>query len=236
MSPSQVFEFTTEDMSELVRLGCQLAFLDEFRIIGVTRYSSPDSPEVLVFNTLAPQGQNLQRFKLPSEYRNRHANIHLDHYRTLGVSDEDGPLAVDSTKGIVLLEFCQPQVFLILRTQTLIKRVDPMSTDVQIPWDEWGGGAMAVEAPDVSYRLIAIHGSHVLALLNDGEAGRHTRVFDFSPQGSDRGRFLGGEDSGTERRAVPVDDEVGSLRPLDGSIVSHTVSLFPCFALEDTVD
>jgi hypothetical protein len=130
------------DGSGLIGLDHEPAFLNEFRIVVVTHSISPDPPELFVFNTLVPQDhpRSLQQFNLPPKYHNWYANIHLDHDRSLGTLNNDGPLMVDSTQAIVLVDMVsdlgEPEVFLIVQTQFLIEHVCSVGTDVQIPCQE----------------------------------------------------------------------------------------------------
>jgi hypothetical protein len=249
MSPSQVFDCSSVDGSGLLTEDSQFVFLDEFRVMAISRHTHLESLEILVFNTLVPQGhpRGLRRLNLPPKYRDTRASIHVDPYRSLGPSNSDGPITVDPAQAIVLVNLVsrhakKPQVLLILRVQPLIEHVCSMSTYVQTPWDEWGRDSMVMEIFYGSFYLAAVHGSRVLGLLRGEGRARRTYTFDFGLWGSDTLHFSYGNDGGAERRAV---FEVGYLMfeecngvgtwggdPIGDSLVSYGVSLLPHSSLE----
>ena len=209
---SQVFDRSSADGSGLIGWNCQAAFLDEFRILVVFWNNFPHAPELFVFNTLLPQDhpRHLRRFRLPPKHNQRSVHVHLDRDRSLGTVDRDGPLLVDPTQAILIMDLSptnlEPHAFLILRMQDLIEHACSMRTGVQIPWDEWGKGAVVIEIPiDSTYLSTIIHGARVLAIRNTHrgpEEHHRIHIFDFSRRASTALPLLDGGDGGTERRAA----------------------------------
>lgn len=216
----------------------------------------PDSPELAVFNTLVPQDhpRNLRRFRLPPKYLLRSARVHLDRDRSLGTVNRDGPLIVDPTQAILIMDLSpnvpEPRIFLILRMQPLIEHACSMRADVQIPWDEWGRDAVAMEIPmDSTYFTTITHGARVLAIRNTrhGPEERYLiHTFDFSRRGSAALPLSDENDGGTERRALFKDGRScvfgggdgmipWGLQSLGDSIMFYVVSLPSSSTIEGAV-
>lgn len=244
-----------------IRDGSQVAFLDEFRIMVTYRDNPLVAPELLVFNTFVPQDHpgNMRRFRLPPKYRDWSTRVHLDHDRSLGAVNRDGPLITDPTQAIFVMDLSpnppEPAVLLVLRMQPLIKLTCSTRTDVQIPWDEWGRGSVVLEIPRTQTHhiyLATVHGARLLAVYGAarGDVHRSLHLFDFSWKGcavlppSDR------NDDGPERKA-PFEhgrscafnrgDWVSpwGLQSLGDSIVAvgtNLVSLRPFSTVRDAID
>ena len=207
----QVFDRSSVDGTELVRWNCQIAFLDEFRVV-VSLCRFPLTPEISVLNTLLPQDhpRHMRRFRLPQKYGQRGAHVRLDRDRSLGTVDRDGPLIVDPTQAILTIYLTstnrQPHTLVILRMQPLIEHTCSMRTDVQIPWEDWGRDAVVVEVPiDCSSLTTAVHGARVLAIHHTRrgpEECHRIYIFDFSRRASSALPLSGNEVGGTERRVA----------------------------------
>lgn len=208
----QVFDRSSVDGSGLIGWNCQAAFLDEFRILVVFWNNFPHAPELFVFNTLLPQDhpRHLRRFRLPPKHNQRSVHVHLDRDRSLGTVDRDGPLLVDPSQAILIMDLSptnrEPHAFLILRMQDLIEHSCSMRTEVQIPWDEWGKGAVVVEIPiDSTYLSTIVHGARLLAIRNTHhgpEEHHRIHIFDFSRRASTALPLSDGSDGGMERRVM----------------------------------
>jgi hypothetical protein len=244
--PFQVFDCSNTGGSRLTGGYHHVEFLDEFRIIAASTETFADAPELFVFNTLIPQGRpkNVRRLELPPKYQHRHCNLYLDDDRSLGKFNRDGPLIVDPTHSIVLLELAschQQSIFLILRAQSLIECACSMRTDDQMPWDECRRGAVDMKTLvdcDPCLGGVAIHGSRVLMFLRDYRGTCYTLVHDFGPRGNGAPLSLDGNGGGTVRVAVSEDDpdsyfgETLSASPwrtqsLGGSVAIFVVNSFP---------
>ena len=122
MLPSQVFHRSSTDGSGLLGYNFQIAFLDEFRFMALYYDNSPNDPELFVFNTLIPQDhpRNLRRFGLPQGLQECEVRISLDHDRSSGAVNRDGPLIVDPTQTVSVVDLRsrlgEQRGFLILRT------------------------------------------------------------------------------------------------------------------------
>jgi len=242
MSP-QVLDRSNADRSGPTQWNRQVAFLDEFRIMVLYDSAFPDTPELAVFNTLLPQDHpgNPRRFRLPPVSVGRGVHVHLDRDRSLGKVNRDGPLVVDPTQAIIIMSLfptvLEPQILFVLRAQPLIECVRSMGTDTQIPWDEWGRGAVVMEIPSGRGGLTAIHGTHVLVICDTYQGARYRiHAFDFSLRGSAILPLLEGNDGRVEKRHVFEDgwtcefeagDEMGlcDLQPLGDTIPLSAVSL-----------
>jgi len=244
---SQVFDRSSADGSGLIKMDSRAAFLDEFRILVVPPSNFPHPPELFVFDTLFPQDhpRHLRRFRLPPKHSQQDVHVHLDPDRSLGTVERDDPLLVDPTQVIFIIDLSQtarePRFFLILRMQDLIERACSMRTEVQIPWDEWGRGAVVIKIPtEGTYLSIAIYGARLLAIRNThpgpGEHHHRIHIFDFSRRASTALTVSDGSDGRTERRvlfkagrscAFEGDTEVRSwcLQPLGDSVVFCAVSI-----------
>ena len=238
---------SSAERSEPIQWNCQVTFLDEFRIAVLYDNVFPGAPELAIFNTLVPQGHpgNLRRFKLPPVTVGRTVHVHLDRDRSLGTVNRDGHLIVDPSQAILILKISQTvqerQIFFVLRTQSLIERACSMRADTQIPWDEWGRGAVVMEIPTGSGALTIVHGTHVLVIDEIHGPGANYRVcrFDFGRWGSATLPFLDENDGGAGRRAVFEDGRscefeggdgmsLYDLQPLGDTIPLSVVSLLSC--------
>lgn len=208
MSLSQLFDRSSRDGSGLIRSPCNIAFLDEFRVV-VSYYNNPSDAAFVVFNTLFPQDHpnNVRRFMLPPKYHGCGAQMHLGRHRSLGAMDGDGHLIVDPNQAILAMTLSpDDRVFLILRTQPLIEHACSIRTDVQIPWDEWGRSAVVMKNPTrFNTSIPFIHGARMLVVHRPYSIPldhRHIHAFDFSRWGTAALPLSDGIDGGTERRAV----------------------------------
>lgn len=212
LMPSQVFSRSIVDGINRMRQGHQVAFLDEFRIIMTSYNDFPIGLELLVCNTHVPQDhpRNLRPFRFPSKYRNRNACLYLHHDRSIGTANKDGPLLIDPTQAIFIIELPlsppRPGVLLALRVQPLIELACLMHTDAVIPWDQWGRDSVAMEIPMTLFSRIhtsAIHGARLLVTRGIGheDERRSLHVFDFSRKGSAALPFSAGGDR-IQRRAL----------------------------------
>ena len=248
MSFSQVFSSSNADRQQ----NYLAAFLDEFRIMLVCHRNSITDPEPLVVNTLVPQDhpKNLRRFKFPEKYRNMGAYMHRDRDRSLGAVDRDGPLITDPAQAILMIGLSahlpKLSVLLVVRIQPLIELACSTRTEIEVPWDEWGRGSVAVEIPQTPASSIyspTIHGSRLLVMHSIEGTGerRGLRVFDFSRKGSAALPLSDESDSGAERKVLFTDRpscafegvdwrELRYLQSVGDSIAFHTVSLLSlCF-------
>ena len=248
MLPPQVFDRSSVDGTGLIRWNCQVAFLDEFRVVVALWNDFPFPPGLSVFNTLLPQDhpRHMRQFKLPPKHGQRSARVHLDRDRSLGTVDRDGPLIVDPTQAILVMDLSpsvrQPQTLIILRMHPLIEHTCSMRPEVQIPWDEWGRDAVVMEIPiDFTYSTITIHGARVLAIhqtRRDPEDCHRIHVFDFSRRATSALPPLGDKVGGSERRVAfkggrncALEGGEGmsawGLRSLGDSVVFYKVSIPP---------
>jgi len=234
-----------------------VVFLDEFRIIVPTRYTGIDPPELIVFNTLIPQDypRNAREFSLPPRYdSDYYALIHVDRDRYLGILDKDMPLITDPTQAILVVEVSRPMrrsVLLIVRMQALIEHVCSPRTDVQVPWDEWGRGAVIMENQPFDHRLpIHVHGVHVVVLKTQSRDGRRhehlIRTFNFGRRRYGSLPLLDTEGDGTERRALFEDGKEftleadmfswGGMQSLGDGTFFHPVSYLSHFGSNNVID
>jgi len=242
----QVIDRSSADGGGLIGWNFQGAFLDEFRILVVPRSIFPHPFELFVFDTLLPQDhpRHLRRFMLPPKYGHRSVRVYLDHDRPLGTVDRDGPLLVDPTQAILIVDLSRvvrdPRIFLILRMQDLIEHTCSMRTEAQIPWDEWGRGNVVIEIPTGITRLsIVIHGARLLAIYDThrGSEGDYCiHIFDLCRRASSALTVSDESNDGTERRAPfktgrsCLFEEGGGvsmwgLQPLGDSVVFYEVSI-----------
>ena len=188
-SPPKVLDLPTLDEEER-----NPVFLDEFRVLIVTPDAGTSTLELTVYNTLIPQDRpmSLRRFSLPQKYRNRDVLIRVDGDRPLGTLNKGDPFITDPTQAIFIVEISkshhQPTVLLVVRIQDLIEHVCSTCTDVRIPWDEWGRGAVIVENQVFGYSpSIYVHDTHLVLFeyshgFGTGDCLR-VRIFDFSRRG-----------------------------------------------------
>jgi hypothetical protein len=191
-SPLQVLDLPTVEFLESIDTG--VVFLDEFRIILATCNTRTSSCQLIVFNTLIPQGHPMssQRLDLPPQY-DRYGNIfvHVDKDASLGTLDRDGPIITDPTQAILVVKLAEPDyedVLVVVRIQPLIERVCSTRTDENIPWDEWGRGAVILKNPELKYDLdVYVHGTHLVLFEKSHRFGPWGflgfRTFDFGRRG-----------------------------------------------------
>jgi len=191
----------------------RVVFLDEFRVLATNRDPATGAPELVVFDTLVPQGHSrgFRRFGFPLRYKNLHPRVHINPDRFLGKIARDGPLLVDPTQAILAVELkaaglsVGPRVLLVLQTSVLIECEYSTHTDSHIPWEEWGGGAVAMEIRKGRNNLSAfVHGTYlaVVICVNGNIPEYHLHTFDFSKRGRHALPLWSGEGGGTERRSV----------------------------------
>ena len=170
-------------------------------VFDLERIGNP--PEFTVFNTLIPQDhpRSLRRFRVPMRYRNWLPSAFTDREMSLGTLNPDNPLIVDPSQAFIILELFGREagirVFIVVRTQSLIKYTCSMDTEDCIPWEEWGRDAMIMEMRS-SCPQIYIQGTHVVEvkarrLPNDVMERMYLRTFDFSKQGCSMFWGEGGE-------------------------------------------
>ena len=233
--------------------GLQVAFLDEFRITMVY----DDAHEFPVFDTLLPQDhpRNLRWFRLPRKYCGRNAYLQVNRGGSLGTADRDGPLIVDPTQAIIIMDFLEtsqePRVYLILRIQPFIECACSMRADVRIPWNEWGRGTVAMEISSTVavHPETVIHGARVLAIVETPHGLRQRfciHTFDFSRRESAALQLSDGNGREAERKAtfedgwrhvLEVADGMSSwgLQSVGGGVVFYIVSLFSYLVVDRTV-
>jgi len=216
----------------------QLAFLDEFRMVILH-----NATELIVFNTLIPQGRpgNLRRLGLPHRFRDRAVYIILDNDRLFGTLNKDEPFTADPAQAVIVLGMVNdwdPHVFLVMRIQALVEQTLLACTDSRIPWNEWRGDAVVVESPiDAGEPEIFVHDAQVVVVWVDFTGDWGVQTFDFSRRGrSSLPPWIGGggeiKRTGLEEYCdhifKPSDDvdpwSLGSLS--DGSLF-FLVSCFP---------
>jgi hypothetical protein len=203
----QVLDLSSTGGNKLVERDTKVTFLDEFRMILLTPDRAANSPELILFNTLLPQDHpgNSRRLSLPPRYRNWSPSLGYDSNRPLGTLNWDGPLIIDPSQAVLVVEFSDGNlrnVLIILRMQVLIDHSCSTSADAHIPWNEWGRSAVVMEMPTGDDSDVGIHGFHVIAMGVDNSSGggeQHQlllRIFDFSRRGCSTLRDEGG---GVER-------------------------------------
>ena len=189
--PLQVLHLTSRDGSTLFDHTSKVTFLDEFRLIFLAPDHTGDLAELVLFNPLLPQdhSSNPRRFRVPPGSRNW--SLVMDRDPPWGVQNRGGPLIVDPTQAIHVVELYNSDetrhFLLVLRTQALIEHARSMSTETHIPWDEWGSATMIMEVPAYSPPTM-LQGVHVIAVARratgGGEGGGiNLRVFDFGLRG-----------------------------------------------------
>lgn len=181
--------------------------------------------------------------------------MHLDRDRSLGSVNRDGHLIVDPTQAVLIVDlsptFRDPQVLLILQTQTLIERTCSMHTATYVHWNEWGRRAVVMETPPSGIDFATIHGARVLVITSTRHRQRddyRIHTFDFSRRGGVVPPLLEGNDGGVERRIAFGDggscsfletgEGIGSwgIHSLGDCVVFRIVSLRSCPVREDIVD
>lgn len=104
--PPQVFDYLSVEETIFTGGNYLITFLDELRIMVACCNNPLVGPELLVFNTLAPQGhpRNLRRFRLPPRYRDWTAHVRLGRDRSLGTVNRDEPLITDPAQAIFTMD------------------------------------------------------------------------------------------------------------------------------------
>jgi len=212
---------------ECARLGGPgFLFLDEFRIVVPTAFPM-DPPGLIVFNTLIPQDhpRSLRRFRLPPGLHGGLITVHVDPDGYLETPYRDVPFIADPTQTILVVQALKLRelgsVWFIVQIQDLMKNVLSTRTDVCIPWDEWGRGAVIMEIPPHDLFSINVHGIHVI-LLHWKHQVRPTyviRSFDFGRRG---------------RSALPLRDEEGGWVGRNVSFGDGRVFTFQAAGRENT--
>jgi len=87
-----------------------------------------DITELIMFNTLIPQGRpgNLRRLGLPQGSHHYQATkIYIDHDRPLGALNRNEPLIVDPAQADLILEIMNwdLRVFFVVRIQALVETI-----------------------------------------------------------------------------------------------------------------
>jgi len=241
-----VWDWNTGDLvldiaggSELLGDETGIIFLDEFQVMVSTPDNTGNAPRFSVFNTLVPQNnsRNPRHFLVPSKYRTWFPYMNASHSTPSGTLDRDGPLIIDPTQAVLAVELFSREepwaIFLVvLRTQALIEHACSVSTDTDIPWDEWGSKVMNIEIPaDGDNAHVIVQGVHVIVVKHDAVPGDgvrkclRLRIFDFNRQGYGALRegcaagptawYEGGRDVFLEGSEYVTEDELCSLG--DGS-------------------
>ena len=150
-------------------------------------------PEFMLFNTLVSQddSRSLRRFRVPQRYRNWFPSVIIDHEMPLGTLNQNEPLIVDPAQAFIVLGLFRGEVstlvFIILRTQALIKYSCSVNTDTYIPWEEWGKDAMIIEIPTLHLQFYVQGTQMIEAKMRRVPGGgmEHIclRTFDFSKWG-----------------------------------------------------
>lgn len=176
------------------------------------RDTDTSAPRFTVYNTLIPQDHPMssRSFILPPQYHDRDVHIHADKDRPLGIPNSDGPLVTDPTQAILVLELLKSRhehsILLVVRIQAFIERVCSTCTDIHIPWDEWGKGAVVIENRPRYRSSIHIHGTHLVVLEMPYHRGRRghpsVRAFDFSRSGCGALPLVGRVGGGAERKVL----------------------------------
>lgn len=250
LTSSQVFSLSTMEWSELIDPG--VLFLDEFRImVSISEDDVEDpAPKLAVFDTLVPQdnSNNLLRFNFPSQHQDASVLVHVDPDRHLGARTGDVPFITDPTQSILVIQLSIPgrrSVLLVVRIQGLIERVCSTRTHQDVPWEEWGRGAVILETPFPSFDLLLrlhVRGTRLMTLETSSRNGQGDnicfRAFDFSWRGSGTLPLLD-EGCGVGKRALfeggrefvfGGSDYIHNMRDMkslyDGRFV-HVSHLFP---------
>jgi len=216
------------------------------------RYTDTHPPELIVFDTLIPQGcpGNSRRFSLPPRYGSEYYSVvHVDRDRYLGKLDKDVPFITDPTQAILVVEVLRPMrrsVSLVVRMQALIENVCSTCTDDHIPWDEWGRGAAIMESPRGPRSPIHVHGTHVVVLAMRSLYDCRVHVFDFGRRRRGSLPLLDRGDGGAKRRVLFEDgrefileaDQISwdGVQSLGNGAFFHSVSYLPRSCSDDAVD
>jgi len=105
-----------------------------------------------------------------------------------------------------VVEIIRLWLLIIVRIQALMEHVCSTRAGVEIPWDEWGRGAVTMKTPQASYDSpICVHGTRLMVVKTPSWHGlsdyNRVRTFDFGRRGCGALPFLD-EGDGAERRAV----------------------------------
>jgi hypothetical protein len=252
LPPHEVLDISTSNGHGLIRRDstiCSAIFIDESRLMVLTCDIPTGDLELVTFNTLIPQDDpsNSRRFNLPSWHTHWGAPILVDCDRPLGTPDIDGPLVADPAQAILVMEFPasqDPSVLVIVRTQALIGYACSPRAGFDVPWGDWGKGAVVMEVPrHCDYISTSVHGTKVVVQTYTGVRLGHypsyrIHTFDFSRRGSSSLQLLNEVGGGTEREAL-FDNGLGfqlegsegmsswaSLESLGGGSLFYLVSCF----------
>ena len=249
ISPPKVLDLSTGDDYGLNQQGnpdCEFIFIDEFRLMAFTYNRLTGEPDLVVFNTLIPQDHpsNTRWFRLPSWLHGWDAFKHVDSNMHLGTPSMDDPFVADPAQAILVVELVggsDPSVFVVLQTQALIECACSPRADFNVPWDDWGKGAVIMEI--LSYGNIIptfVHGTKVVMQVSTDVQPRSNSIhtFDFSRRGCSSLQLLREEGGRTERKALLKDgwsfEFEGSggmsswniLEPLGDGSLFYSVSCF----------
>ena len=249
MSISQVLNSSSADETGPLRAGCEVTFLDEFRILATYSRNLSDVPELVVFNTLLPQDhpRSFRRLNLPLKYLGWDVHIHLDLDGSLGIANRDEPLIADQNQAVLLVELSsmkwRSEVFLIVQTRLLIEHVCSLGAEVRIPWNEWGRGAVVMGVANCGIQSsVVAHATRVIVFsdIGDHELGQryHIHIFDFTHRGRATLPLSTGDEGEIKRTAafedgkscaLKWDFDLGDLNSLGDSVVISVVSMLSLF-------
>jgi len=135
--------------------------------------------------------------------------VHVAQDRDLGTPNGDVSLITDPTQAILAIEVTrhfQPggRLF-IMRIQDFVQRVCSARVNVQMPWEEWGRGAVTMKMPKCCGKMtVHVHDTHVVVsktLLRDYLRYDSIRTFDFGRQKWSTLPLWDGEGGGAVRSA-----------------------------------
>ena len=94
----------------LIKGSPDAAFLDEFRMVVSSYDDGTGTPELIVFDTRIPQDHpgRFRRFGLPPRYRHHSPRITIDGDMPLPAVTRDGPISVDPTQAVIVVELGRP--------------------------------------------------------------------------------------------------------------------------------
>lgn len=212
----QVLEVSTGDGGVLIKGSPDAAFLDEFRMVVSSYDGGTGTPELIVFDTRIPQDHPgcFRRFGLPPRYHHHSPHITIDGDMPLPAVTRDGPVSVDPTQAVIVVELGRPTAadrrdFLIVRAHSLIGCRFPACTDSFIPWEDWGEGSVTMEIP-LRLTMVStfVHGTHVVVavLFASGNVPAHgLYTFDLSKRDC-HASPLWSEGSGVGERRCGLED------------------------------
>ena len=184
-----------------------LAFLDEFRLLALASLPTLEEHNFgsIMFDTSVPQesSNSWRHFNLtPTCHRyavsprTRGSWICTDSDRSPGEGSRDGPLVVDPTQSVIVLQvtlyhdtygmYSSEELVLVIRATTLIGRMSSARAEPHILWDDWKRDVMVVEVPwGFSHHRTFVLGSRVLLATRDWQDrdGVPVQAYDFSRWG-----------------------------------------------------